>query len=230
MPLDDIAAPADTQALPIEQYALIGDCTTAALVGCNGSIDWLCWPRFDSAACFAALMGQSHHGRWLIAPADPVTRTTRSYRDGGMVLETLFETATGSVALIDFMVPESPNSHVVRIVEGRTGSVRMMLDLVLRFDYGASIPWATRLEDRPGDDAGLCMIAGPEMAVLRTPQPHEGRDMHTVAAFTVEAGQRVPFVLSHSASHLPPPAAIDAEAALVQTEKYWSGLVIPLHL
>jgi GH15 family glucan-1,4-alpha-glucosidase len=222
MPLDDIAAPADTQALPIEQYALIGDCTTAALVGCNGSIDWLCWPRFDSAACFAALMGQSHHGRWLIAPADAVTRTTRSYRDGGMVLETVFETATGSVALIDFMVPESPNSHVVRIVEGRAGSVRMMLDLVLRFDYGASIPWVTRLEDQPGDDAGLCMIAGPEMAVLRTPQPHEGRDMHTVANFTVEAGQRVPFVLSHSASHLPPPPAIDAEAALAQTEKYWS--------
>ena len=221
MPLDDSTAVAGTQALPIEQYALIGDCNTAALVGSNGSIDWLCWPRFDSAACFAALLGQSSHGRWLIAPASTVIRTTRNYHDGGLVLETLFETATGTVALIDFMVPESVNSQVVRIVEGRAGRVQMNMELVLRFDYGATIPWVTRLEPDGKGGEGLCVISGPEMAVFRTPVPHEGRDMRTIADFTVEAGQRLPFVLSHSASHLPPPAAIEPEAALAKTEAYW---------
>jgi glucoamylase len=211
----------DTQALPIEDYALIGDCNTAALVGLNGSIDWLCWPRFDSAACFAALLGHSHNGRWQIAPASTVTRATRHYRDGGLVLETVFETATGSVALIDFMLPESSVSHVIRIVEGRAGRVQMSMDLVLRFDYGATIPWVTRLEPDEKGDAPLIVISGPEMAVLRTLAPHEGRDMRTIADFTVEAGQRVPFVLSHTASHLPPPPAIDPEAALAQTDAYW---------
>ena len=219
MPLDPPSPAADhTQSLPIEDYALIGDCTTAALVGRNGSIDWLCWPRFDSAACFAALLGDSTNGRWLMAPAGPLLSTTRAYRDGGLVLETLFETATGQVALIDFMVPGARNSSIVRIVEGRTGAVAMEMDLVVRFDYGASVPWATRQ-----DDGGICMIAGPEMAVLRTPVSIEGENMRTVARFTVAAGERAPFVLSHSASHLPVPPALDPAASLVETEAYWSA-------
>jgi GH15 family glucan-1,4-alpha-glucosidase len=217
-PRDDLAKGLPiTQALPIEQYALIGDCNTAALVGCNGSIDWLCWPRFDSAACMAALLGDNSNGRWLIGPAEAPTRTTRAYRDGGLVMETVFETASGTVALIDFMVPEATNSTIVRLVEGRSGTVDMAMEMVLRFDYGASIPWVTRL-----DDGGLCAISGPEMAVLRTPVPHEGHDMRTFAGFTVGAGDVVPFMLTHSASHLPPPGPIDPDAALAQTEKYWS--------
>jgi GH15 family glucan-1,4-alpha-glucosidase len=217
MPLDPPLPVADPiQSLPIEEYALIGDCTTAALVGRNGSIDWLCWPRFDSAACFAALLGDSGNGRWLIAPADPLIRTTRAYRDGGLVLETVFETETGIVALIDFMVPGAANSSIVRIVEGRAGVVTMAMELVVRFDYGASVPWATRQED-----GGTCLIAGPEMAVLRTPAAYEGEDMRTVSRFTVDAGQYVPFVLTHGASHLPLPSAIDPVAALAETEAYW---------
>ena len=210
-----------TQALAIEEYALIGDCMTAALVGCNGSIDWLCWPRFDSAACMAALLGHSSNGRWQIAPAEPPIRTTRAYRDGGLVLETLFETAAGSVAVIDFMVPNAANSHVIRIVEGRSGHVAMAMELILRFDYGTSIPWVTRL-GVDEHEHGACLISGPEMVVLRTPAAIEGRDMHTVAEFTVAAGERVPFTLSHGASHLPAPPGIDPEAALRQTEAFWS--------
>ena len=223
MALDQTQAGTGTEALPIEAYALIGDCNSAALVGSNGSIDWLCWPRFDSAACLAALLGTSDNGRWIIAPSSTVTRTSRLYRDGGLVLETLFETATGTVALIDFMVPEAKNSKLIRIVEGRTGRVQMAMEMVLRFDYGASIPWVTRLpEEAAGGDA-LCLIAGPEMAVLRSAVPHEGRDMKTVADFTVEAGESLPFVLTHSASHLPPPPAVDAAAALAETEAYWAA-------
>jgi hypothetical protein len=142
--------------LAIEDYALIGDCTTAALVGRNGSIDWLCWPRFDSNACFAALLGTSEHGRWRIWPANPAPCASRAYRDGTMVLETIFETADGCVALIDFMPIGGLNSSVVRLVEGRRGTVAMRLHLTLRFDYGATIPWVTRL----GDDSGLRAVAG----------------------------------------------------------------------
>jgi GH15 family glucan-1,4-alpha-glucosidase len=145
--------------LAIEDYALIGDCTTAALVGRNGSIDWLCWPRFDSSACFAALLGTSEHRRWRICPVDPAPR------DGTMVLETIFDTADGCVALIDFMPIGGPNSSVVRLVEGRRGNVAMRLHLTLRFDYGATIPWVTQL----GDDSGLSAVAGSSQAVLRTP-------------------------------------------------------------
>ena len=209
----------EQQALPIEDYGVIGDCNTIALVGRNGSIDWLCLPRFDSGACFAALMGSPENGRWRIAPASPEgLTTTRAYRDGGLVLETLFTTASGSAVLIDFMVPEAANSSVVRIVEGRTGEVEMALDLALRFDYGASVPWVTRIED----GRTLVAIAGPEMAVLRTPLHLHGRHMQSVATFTVKPGERVPFVMTHGPSHLPPPAALDAMQALAQTERYWA--------
>ncbi len=203
--------------LAIEDYAVIGDCMTTALVGNNGSIDWLCWPRFDSGACFAALLGDSDNGRWLLAPSAPATRVSRSYHDDGLVLETLFETASGSIALIDFMIIGAANSTIVRIVEGRGGSVAMEMDLCVRFDYGVAVPWATRLPD--GD--GVSMIAGPDMAVLRTPLKLEGRDMRTVAGFTVAAGETVPFVLCHSASHLPPPPPIDIGQALAHTKTHW---------
>jgi len=126
-------------------------------------MDWLCWPRFDSPACFAALVGTPDNGRWRIAPAEPPVRIRRQYRPGTLILETVFDTKTGSVALIDFMTAATGNSSVVRIVEGRRGEVAMRLDLALRFDYGSAVPWVTRLKD----DSGIVAIAGPDMAVLR---------------------------------------------------------------
>ena len=148
----------------IEDYALIGDCETAALVARTGSIDWLCWPRFDSGACFAALLGTSDHGRWLIAPADINATTTRRYRGHSLVLETRFTTPDGVVTLIDFMPPRGHSSDVVRVVRGETGRVRMTLELILRFDYGSDIPWVSRLPD-----GTWRAIAGPDMVVLHTP-------------------------------------------------------------
>ena len=212
------AAPAP-EPLAIEDYALIGDCSTAALVGRNGSIDWLCLPRFDSSACFAALLGAPEHGRFLIAPVSPAGPATRRYRDGSLVLETLFETPDGAVTIIDFMVPGSPNSSIVRIVEGRRGAVPMHVELAIRFDYGITIPWVTR---RPGGN-GLVAIAGPEMLVLRTPVALAGRDMKTVAAFTVAEGQRIPFVLTHGPSHLPIPLSPDPDDALFDAEQRWAA-------
>src|SRR6516164_8701875 len=151
--------------LDIEDYALIGDCTTAALVGRNGSIDWLCWPRFDSGALFAALLGNSEHGRWRISPADPKPRIRRAYHDDTLVLETVFDTADGSVALIDFMPIGRGDSSVVRLVKGRAGRVAMQMHLALRFDYGVTVPWVTQLED----GSGVRAIAGANQAVLRSP-------------------------------------------------------------
>ena len=206
-------------ALPIEDYALIGDCTTAALVGRNGSIDWLCWPRFDSGACFAALLGNERHGRFLLAPAKQDGQATRRYRDGSLVLETVFDTPDGQVAIIDFMVPESPNSCIVRIVEGRRGAVPMRMELSLRFDYGASVPWVTK---RQGGN-GIVAVAGPEMVVLRTDAALRGEDMQTVADFTASEGASISFVLTHSASHLPMPLSIDAQDALYRTEQIWAA-------
>ncbi len=203
----------------IEDYALIGDCASAALVGRNGSIDWLCWPRFDSAACFAALLGGPEHGSFQIAPADAGARSMRRYRDGSLVLETVFECGDGAVALIDFMMPQAAAGTLIRIVEGRRGAVQMRLDLALRFDYGMSVPWVTR---RPGGN-GIVAKAGPEQVVLRTPVALHGRDLRTVADFTVREGERIPFVLTHGPSHLPPPLSVDAEDALFAAEAYWSA-------
>jgi GH15 family glucan-1,4-alpha-glucosidase len=201
----------------IEDYALIGDCTTAALVSRTGAIDWLCWPRFDSPACFAALLGGADNGSWRIAPADPDAHVTRQYIDGSVVLETVFAVAGGEVALIDFMPIGHPGSSVVRLVEGRHGTVEMCMAMALRFDYGAGVPWVTQLPD----DGGIIAIAGPDMAVLRTPAPLEGEGLTTVSHFTVHAGQTVPFVLSHGPGHLKPPRALDARAALAETKRYW---------
>ena len=202
----------------IEDYGLIGDCYSAALVSRSGSIDWLCWPRFDSAACFAALLGNSDNGCWLIGPADGSASTSRSYRDGSVVLETRFATADGEVALIDFMPVDVDIPRIVRLVRGLRGRVRMKLELTLRFDYGALLPWVTRLED----GGGISGIAGPDMVVLRTPVDLVGRDMRTLSEFEVAEGETVPFVLSYGPSHKDPPPPIDPEVELRRTEKFWN--------
>jgi len=205
--------------LDIEDYALIGDCTTAALVGRNGSIDWLCWPRFDSGALFAALLGTSEHGRWRISPADPRPRTSRAYRDDTLVLETVFDTADGSVALIDFMPIGQGSSSVIRLVKGRGGKVTMQMHLALRFDYGVTVPWVTQLED----GSGVRAVAGPNLVVLRSPVPLQGKNFATVAEFDVAEGECVSFVLTYGPSHLPTPPEIDWNAALQETESFWRG-------
>ena len=200
----------------IEDYALIGDCHSAALVGRDGSIDWLCWPRFDSPACFAALLGGRDNGRWRLAPAGAST-VSRRYRGDTLVLDTEFETATGAVTVTDFMPIRGDQCNLVRLVTGRRGKVAMEMDLLLRFDYGASVPWVTRMHD----GAALRAVAGPDMVVLRTPARLEGRDLATESRFAVAAGEAVPFVMSHRASHLEAPKAIDAARALAETEASW---------
>ncbi|HEU4359056.1 MAG TPA: glycoside hydrolase family 15 protein [Xanthobacteraceae bacterium] len=203
--------------LAIEDYGLIGDCETAALVGRDGSIDWLCWPAFDSDACFAALLGTEKHGRWLIAPEGEIKKSSRRYRGQTLILQTRFETAEGVVELIDFMPPRGEASDVVRLVRGVEGRVKMRMQLIIRFGFGVDIPWVKRTEDR----SALLAIAGPDMTVLRTPVETRGEDMTTVAEFEVSAGDTVRFVLTYGPSHLDPPAAIDPEIALKETEEFW---------
>ena len=203
----------------IEDYALIGDCHSAALVSRDGSIDWLCWPRFDSPACFAALVGTHDNGYWRIAPVDAPVKVRRQYRPGTMILETIFDTKDGSVALIDFMSAATGNSSVVRIVEGRQGKVAMQLGLALRFDYGSAVPWVTHLNNR----TGLRAIAGPDLVVLHSGVQLRGEKLTTKGEFAVEQGQRISFVMSHGASHLPDPAVPQAEAALDEIEAGWTG-------
>lgn len=200
----------------IEDYALIGDCETAALVGRDGSIDWLCWPAFDSDACFAAILGTHKNGRWLVAPADDVTATSRRYLGDTLILETRFETKSGTVALIDFMPPRGKASDIVRLVRGVSGAVKMRMQLVIRFGFGADIPWVRRCKD-----GSLLAVAGQDMTVLRTPVETRGEDLTTVAEFEVKAGDTVPFVLTYGPSHLDPPAPIDPEVALQETETFW---------
>jgi GH15 family glucan-1,4-alpha-glucosidase len=202
----------------IEDYGLIGDCETAALVGRNGSIDWLCWPAFDSDACFAALLGTEEHGRWLIAPAGDITGISRRYRDNTLILETRFETAEGVVELIDFMPPRGNASDVIRLVRGVRGRVRMHMQLVIRFGFGTDIPWVKKSED----GSALLAIAGQDMTVLRTPVETRGKDLTTVADFEVGEGDTVPFVLTYGPSHLPVPKPIDPAHALKDTEAFWS--------
>jgi GH15 family glucan-1,4-alpha-glucosidase len=199
----------------IEDYALIGDCETAALVGRNGSIDWLCWPAFDSDACFAAILGTDKNGRWLIAPTGDVTGISRRYLDNTLILETRFETESGTVALVDFMPPRGKASDIVRLVRGVSGTVKMRMELVIRFGFGVDIPWVRRI------DHSLLAVAGQDMTVLRTPAKTRGQDMTTVSDFEVKAGETVPFVLTYGPSHLEPPKPIDPENALQQTQKFW---------
>ncbi len=199
----------------IEDYALVGDTHTAALVGLDGSIDWLCLPRFDSGACFASLLGDSGNGRWLLAPEGATRATRRRYRERTLILETEWETADGAVRVVDFLPIRDETPHVVRIVEGLRGSVPMQLELIVRFDYGETVPWVRRL------DGLWTAIAGPDAVALRTPVPTTGKGLSTTARFTVGAGDRVSFVLSWYPSHLPPPAAPDAAAALADTDSWW---------
>ena len=201
----------------IEDYALLGDCETAALVRRDGSIDWLCWPRFDSDACFASLLGTEENGRWRLAASDPDARSTRRYQPGTLILETRYETSTGSALVLDFMPPRGTCSDVVRIVRGETGTVAMRSELLVRFGYGRVVPWVSRL-----DDGTLRAIAGPDMVVLRTPAPMEGHDKRTISAFTIAAGETVPFVLTYRASHEPLPDPIDPETALSETVSFWT--------
>ena len=200
----------------IEDYALLGDCETAALVGRDGSIDWLCWPRFDSGACFAALLGGPEHGRWRISPADPSARASRRYREHTLVLETELECADGAVTLIDFMPLRGQNSDLVRMVVGRRGRVAMCMELIIRPDYGSIVPWVSRL-----DDGSLRAIAGPDMLVLRTDVPLHGEGLTTVSEFSVGAGETAAFELTYAPSHHAPPKAMDPIAALHETEAFW---------
>lgn len=199
----------------IEDYGLIGDCQTAALVARDGSIDWLCLPHFDSPACFAALLGAPEHGRWQIAPPGACTGVSRRYRDGTLVLETEFETDAGAFALIDFMPLRDDVPDLVRLVEGRRGRVAVRMELIIRFDYGSIVPWVRRTPD------GLTATAGPDKLRLYTPVPLRGEDFRTTADFHVTAGQRVPFVLTWFRSHRPDTARLDPELALEETERWW---------
>jgi GH15 family glucan-1,4-alpha-glucosidase len=199
----------------IEDYALIGDCRTAGLVGRDGSIDWLCWPRFDSAACFAALLGTVENGRWLLAPQQTIVAVSRHYRPGTLVLETEFQTETGRAAVVDFM-PLEDGANLVRIVMGRSGHVDFRNEFVVRFNYGATVPWVSHL-----DDGSIDAIAGPERLILRTPASLYGEDLRTVGEFAVRAGECVPFVLSYGSSSQSLPPSIDPFGALERTEASW---------
>ncbi|HVF70644.1 MAG TPA: glycoside hydrolase family 15 protein [Chthoniobacterales bacterium] len=201
--------------MKIEDYGFLSDTQTGALVGRNGSIDWLCFPRFDSGACFAALLGDPGNGRWLIQPKEEIAGTRRRYRDGSLILETEIETAGGCVRLIDFMPPRGTNPDIVRIVEGVRGQVAMAMELIIRFDYGRVIPWVRK---RNGD---LEAIAGPDALVLRSAIATRGENLTTLADFTVTEGERLPFVLTWFASHEKPPRAINPEHALEETVAYW---------
>ncbi len=199
----------------IEDYGLVGDTHTAALIGRDGSVDWLCFPRFDSGACFAALLGDERHGRWLLAPAGRVGRISRRYRPGTLVLETDFETEEGSVRIVDCMPPRQKHPNLVRIVEGLAGRVSMRLELVVRFEYGSVVPWVSHRGDL------LSAVAGPDALALRSPIELRGEDLTTVAEFEVGPGDRVPFVLTWHSSHEPAPAAVDPEAAVADTTRWW---------
>jgi GH15 family glucan-1,4-alpha-glucosidase len=201
----------------IEDYALIGDCETAALVGRDGSVDWLCLPRFDSASCFAALLGTRDHGRWLLAPAGEVRAVRRRYRDGSLVLETEFETEAGTVALVDCMPLRTEGPALIRVVEGRRGQVPMRLELTIRLAYGSVIPWVRRA------DGGILAVGGPDALRLRAPVELRGEDFTTIADFTVSAGQRLPFTLTWFPSHRPEPAPIDALGAVEATTRWWQA-------
>jgi GH15 family glucan-1,4-alpha-glucosidase len=207
----------------IEDYALIGDCESAALVARDGSLDWLCWPRFDSEACFAALLGTPDNGRWLIAPRGGTARVSRRYRPNTLILETSFETDEGTVTLVDFMpvrdfisVPYR-NPTIVRLVVGERGRVAMHTEVILRFGFGAVVPWVTRTED-----GRVRAVAGPDMVVMHTPVHLKGQNLTTVGKFTVSAGEIVPFVLTYAPSHEPSPRPVAPKEALQATESFWS--------
>jgi GH15 family glucan-1,4-alpha-glucosidase len=199
----------------IEDYALIGDCHTAALVGRDGSIDWLCFPRFDSGACFAALLGTHEHGRWLISPANEVKSIQRRYRQSTLVLETDYETQEGAVTVVDCMPPRSKEADLVRLIVGRRGQVHMRMQLVIRFDYGSIVPWVRAEND------GIHAVGGPDIVVLKTKVALQSEGPTVTAEFTVSEGERIPFVLMWHPSHERTPAIVDAEEMITQTEQWW---------
>jgi GH15 family glucan-1,4-alpha-glucosidase len=199
----------------IEDYALIGDCETGALVDRNGSIDWLCWPNFSSEACFASLLGTPENGYWKIAPTEGDWTTTRCYRDSALILETTFEQVDGAMRLTDFVPIRGKNSDVVRMVECIRGSVAMRMELVLRFYYGLTVPWVTHIED------GQRAVAGPHLAVLHATVPVHGENLKTVAEFSLRKGEQATFTLTYGPSHLADPKKIDARMALEETEAFW---------
>ena len=199
----------------IEDYAIIADCRSLALVARDGSIDWLCLPRFDSDAFFAALLGTPDNGRWLLAPAGGVKQVRRRYRDGTLILETEFETEEGSVTVVDLMPIYGEGTDVLRMVVGNRGRVPMRMELVMRFGYGSIVPWVQRI------DGGVSAIAGPDCLRLHSPVEMRGEDLKTVAEFTVGEGDRVPFVLTWWPSHLPAPAPVECAPALQETEAGW---------
>jgi GH15 family glucan-1,4-alpha-glucosidase len=198
----------------IEDYGLVGDLQAAALVGRSGSVDWMCVPRFDSGACFSALLGSRENGRWLIAPVDGGPATERRYRKDTLILESEWQTSTGRVRVIDFMPPRGTAPDIIRIVEGLEGSVEMGTDLAIRFDYGSIVPWVHRVDDQ---------------TLLRSPVQLQGENLAHAARFTVTAGERVPFVLTWYPSGQKPPRRVDAEQALVETERYWLDWVSGCH-
>ena len=207
--------------LRIEDYAVIGNCETAALVGRDGSIDWLCAPRFDSAACFCALLGGPEHGRWLIAPAQKDVKITRRYLSDTLILETVFTTADGSVSLTDFMYRRNGSSELVRIVTGLQGQVALRTELIVRFDYGAVVPWVSQQ-----DDGRLLFIAGPDRLLLDTAVETHGEDLRTVGDFTIREGEETSFVLNWSPSFraVPPPLSGEELAeARKQVHSFWTG-------
>jgi GH15 family glucan-1,4-alpha-glucosidase len=205
--------------LPIEDYGVIADTQTAALVGRNGSIDWLCVPRFDSPACFAALLGDDDHGHWQIAPAGNITSVSRRYRGNTLVLETEFHTDEGSARVVDCMPVPEREPDVVRLVEGVSGRVRMRMELVVRFGYGRSVPWVQRV------DGLWTAVAGPDGLALYTPVELHGEDFHTVADFHVDEGERVPFVLQWYPSHEHGRPRLDASRAVDETVVWWEDWV-----
>jgi len=199
----------------IEDYALLGDLQTAALVSRSGSVDWLCFPRFDSASCFGALLDSREAGRWLIAPVSGEPATDRRYRKNTLILESEWTTPTGRVRVIDFMPPRGTAPDIVRIVEGLEGRVEMQTELLVRFDYGAIVPWVRREGD------SLLAVGGPDALCIRTPVDLEGAEMAHTARFTVSAGDRVPFVATWFPSAQKPPKRVDPEEALKETEHFW---------
>ncbi len=199
----------------IEEYALIGDCQTAALVDKSGSIDWLCWPTFSSEACFARILGTDENGYWKIEPCDGEWKTTRKYREHTLIVETVFDCSEGAVRLTDFMPVRGRNSDVIRIVEGIRGTVRMRMELCLRFDYGRTVPWVRRVQN------GVRAIAGPNLAILRATVPTHGENLKTLAEFPVMEGNRVCFTLTYGFSHQEDPEPIEVEQAFKDTEKFW---------
>ena len=201
--------------LPIEDYAMIGDCHTAALVSKQGSIDWLCMPHFDSPACFASLLGSNENGHWSITPTEPVRSVRRRYREGTLILETEFETDSGAVTLTDFMTPRQDMPELARLVVGTRGEVQLNLELVIRFDYGSVVPWVRRTE------TGISAIAGPDMLSLRTEIPLLGKDFKTMATFLVKEGQKVSFDLTWYPSYQNEPSQLDVDKAIQDTHDWW---------